>query len=158
MKNLCIITLLCIITGIGQAQTYNLGNSIAPYDTATFTISGTLKESVKSCYDTIPVLLLITDTSQFEQDRLNKKHQEAELRMLQDTISINRMMVVYMPKFTTPISYHIKGFDVIEHYWAYHPDYTVINESMSQRHIAWLDENKKPLSKTIVVWQSLNLK
>lgn len=110
-------------------------------------------------YDTIPVLMLVSDSSQYGRNRRIAIQDAEELEAIKDT---NYIWVAYpnpdKMKYTYPNACHLKGYEVREFYWPYHPDYMIINERMSVRHIIYLDSQKKPLNENIVVWMSINLK
>jgi hypothetical protein len=93
------------------------------------------KEPAKTYIDTIPILMLVCDT----------------ITIKNISYSMNGLPVGGW-------AFWMKGYEIREHYWSYHPDYMIMNEQMSIRNIVYLDAEKKPLNKNIVVWISLNIK
>jgi hypothetical protein len=87
----------------------------------TFSSYFVTKKYIKPNYDTIKVLMLISDTSRLQLTKC-KPGEFGHLSW---------------------IAYADFGYEVYKHF---------------SGHVAWLDVNKKRLSKNIIVWQSINLK
>lgn len=173
-KLLFIILLLTFISGYGQGISPSEANAYMDSVQKTLPLDHMqrfiLADTTTSCkirkkYDTIPVLMLVSDTAQFEQDRITKKREEREQRMLQDTTH-NYAYVVDFPTYTQPQSYHMKGYEVLKPIGTHAANtddgngmsYTVYVPATTWGHAAWLDANKKPLKKEIVVWMSKEIK
>ncbi len=93
------------------------------------------KEPPKPYIDTISVLMLVCDTLQIKDI----------------TYHMNNQQVVGW-------CFWMKGYEVRKHYWAYHPDYILIEEKMAIGHVAYLGTDKKLLNKNIVVWEVKKIK
>lgn len=134
MKNLIIIILLCCIGVTGFGQEYIKTN----YDSTEKLIIGkdgygyVIKSIPVDNYDTISVLMLVSDTAAINYGSF------ASSKM---TYRMNRYEVGGW-------CFWMKGYKVIREIIYYDEPELV----------GYLDAEKKPLNKNIVVWQSLNIK
>ena len=117
-----------------------------------FVYNGTLKiNSYRT--DTVKCIILVCDTSHsystyFEMDSIQpENHLFISGREIKDDRGFNNQLLYYQ------ISYEVRNGEFIccdpseqflaKFYWSYN-------------HVKYLDENKKPLSKNIIVWMSKN--
>ena len=105
-----------------------------------YLFSSNVYDSIKPVYDTVPVLMLVSDTSQSERDRQILREDAEEMRLLQDSNQIYVRRI--NPKkfmYTSSFASHIKGYEVIQ---------------CSYYHVKYLSCDKKPLPTSVVVWDS----
>jgi hypothetical protein len=108
-------------------------------------------------FDTISVLMLVSDTSQFERNRIIEQKRAKQLRLLKDTANHFWVNTFISEEWGTtyPTAYHMKGYEVVNNHL---PQFIIDYEGLPNPHIAYLDSEKKPLNKNIVCWMSINMK
>ncbi len=140
MKNLITITIL-LISFSGSGQVNDSMSSTKQYlNIPVYLFSSNVYDSARPVYDTVPVLMLVSDTSQFERDRQILREDAEEMRLLQDTNQIY-VRCINLKKFmyTSSVASHVKGYEVIR---------------CSYYHVKYLSCDKKPLPISVVVWDS----
>jgi hypothetical protein len=109
-----------------------------------------------SVYDTIPVLMLVSDTSHniftsYSIGKYIKGSGKTEI-IGNDTLisggSYEYKEVKTDYGYLSPIAYHMKGYEVIQNY----------HNGQANIHVKYLSSDKKPLNKNIVVWINFDTK
>jgi len=72
------------------------------------------------------------------------------------TDTVPCIMLVSDTAMNRSLAFSLNGFAIRRHYWAYHPDYAVINEQMEVDITGYLDERHRRIN--YFVWISKNLK
>ena len=163
MKHLFILFLLLITTmGYSQIKTSPQDSTShttpmmkwATYDSTSFHNLGRIQP--KPHYDTIPVIMLVSDTIQWQRDRDIIKY-----RHLVDTDTLGNQLL-WDKLMGLECSYYfdrpqtIKGYEVVADLNRY-TEYHGITQSM-ERHIAYLNSNKKPIRESLIIWQTIRTK
>lgn len=104
-------------------------------DDTTFSI-GSIHIDLPNKLDTIPVIMLVCDTA-----KQNLKMLDSEGRPF--NFNDRNISVEWQFGYSVNIKKTTRGMPPFMEYW---------------EHLYYLDENKNPLSKSIIVWQSLEIK
>jgi len=145
MKNLITITLLLIsFSGSGQGND-SMSSTKQHLNIPGYLFSSDVYDSARPVYDTVPILMLVSDTSQYERDRQILREDVEEMRLLQDSNQMHFRCI--NPKkfmYTSSVASHVKGYEVIR--FSYYHEH--------QFHVKYLNCDKKPLPIGVVVWNS----
>ncbi len=130
MKTLILILLMVPLFGLSQTSPHNEKS----------TAGNSLINSDNSSLDTIPVLILVSDTSRIKSN--------SEVIIYEGIENGRPKYQRQKTYFGNNSCYYIRGFEVLRKYYdGFAPDF-----------LKYLDSEKKPLKPGIVVWNKINRK